>query len=183
MGYLVREALTPLIDQIEGSAEVQAAKHAKSAEKRQNDAFALGVLGLKVVDPAMGSGHFLVRATEWLADQIVYHPTTRLKTAQVVANGPRKRTREDILASDLAPIPPGVSQEQAETAYWRRRVVEACIYGVDTNPLAVELAKLSLWLTCIAVDELSVSLTITLAREFTYRRGTGGSLPSTSFRR
>ena len=38
-------------------------------------------------------------------------------------------------------------------AYWRRRVVEACIYGVDLNPLAVELTKLSLWLTCIAADE------------------------------
>ncbi|MEI7900988.1 MAG: TaqI-like C-terminal specificity domain-containing protein, partial [bacterium] len=44
----------------------------------------------------------------------------------------------------------GESQERAETAYWRRRVVESCIYGVDLNPLAVELSKLSLWLTCIA---------------------------------
>src|SRR5664279_2675949 len=51
------------------------------------------------------------------------------------------------------PVPPGISQEQAEVSYWRRRVVEACIYGVDINPMAVELAKLSLWLTCIAVDE------------------------------
>src|SRR5262249_1733050 len=51
------------------------------------------------------------------------------------------------------PVPPGISQEQAEVAYWRRRVVEACIYGVDINPMAVELAKLSLWLTCIAVEE------------------------------
>ena len=38
-------------------------------------------------------------------------------------------------------------------AYWRRRVVEACIYGVDLNPLAVELAKLSLWLTTISSDK------------------------------
>ena len=47
----------------------------------------------------------------------------------------------------------GLSQEQAEISYWRRRVVEACIYGVDSNPLAVELTKLSLWLTCIASNE------------------------------
>ena len=38
-------------------------------------------------------------------------------------------------------------------AYWRRRVVEACIYGVDLNPLAVELAELSLWLTTISSDQ------------------------------
>jgi len=80
----------------------------------------------------MGSGHFLVRATEWLADQIVYHHTTKFQ---------------------VEIVPPGISQEQAEVAYWRRRVVEACIYGVDSNALAVELSKLSLWLTCIAVNE------------------------------
>src|SRR3989337_4447456 len=80
----------------------------------------------------MGSGHFLVRATELLADRIVEHPTTKF---QVVS------------------VSPGLSQEQAEISYWRRRVVEACIYGIDLNPLAVELSKLSLWLTCIASDE------------------------------
>ncbi len=125
--YLVREALQPHMDAIEQSAEVQAALRAKSAERKQDNSFALAVLNLNLVDPAMGSGHFLVRATAWLGEQILYHPTTKIAT------------------------PDG--QEAAEIAYWRRRVVEACIYGVDTNLLAVELAKLSLWLTCIAVDE------------------------------
>ncbi|MBI4323905.1 MAG: Eco57I restriction-modification methylase domain-containing protein, partial [Chloroflexi bacterium] len=108
---------------------------------------------LNLVDLAMGSGHFLVRATEWLAEQIVYHPTTRLMTEQIVPLGQNRRSREDILKDGQIPVPPGFSQEQAEIGYWRRRVVEACIYGVDVNPLAVELAKLSLWLTCIAADE------------------------------
>ena len=125
--YLVREALQPHMDAIEQSAEVQAALRAKSTERKQDNSFALAVLRLNLVDPAMGSGHFLVRATEWLGEQILYHPTTKIAT------------------------PDG--QEAAEIAYWRRRVVEACIYGVDTNSLAVELAKLSLWLTCIAADE------------------------------
>src|SRR5207245_2259194 len=79
----------------------------------------------------MGSGHFLVEATTFLADQIVYHPTTKFQAAKEK----------------------GVPQEQIEIAYWRRRVVESCIYGVDLNPLAVELAKLSLWLTTIATDQ------------------------------
>lgn len=126
--FLVEKALQPLIEKIEDSEDVARAK--KSGLK--DDSFANHVLNLNVLDPAMGSGHFLVRATEWLADQIVYHQTTKFK---------------------MVNVPPGISQEQAEISYWRRRVVEASIYGVDKNPLAVELAKLSLWLTCIASEE------------------------------
>ncbi len=151
--YLVRETLQPLIDQIEASDEVQQARKARTEEKKRDNSFALAVLKLNVVDPGMGSGHFLVRATEWLAEQIIYHPTTRIMTEQIVAAGQSRRSREEILKDRRIPVPPGFSQEQAEIAYWRRRVVEACIYGVDLNPLAVELAKLSLWLTCIAADE------------------------------
>src|SRR5205085_5067822 len=84
---------------------------------------------------------------------IMQHQTTRPMTEQVVSNGTRRVTREEIQRRHRIPVPEGVSQEQAEISYWRRRVVEACIYGVDINPMAVELAKLSLWLTCIAVEE------------------------------
>jgi hypothetical protein len=151
--YFIREALQPLIDEIEKQPAVKAARDAKSDEKRRDNSFALAVLQLNVCDPAMGSGHFIVRATEWLAEQIVYHPTTRTMTEKIVAIGDKRRSREDIVKAGKIPVPPGASQEFAEIAYWRRRVVEACIYGVDVNPLAVELAKLSLWLTCIAADE------------------------------
>ena len=72
---------------------------------------------------------------------------------QIITQGERRITREQILAQGKIPVSPGIPQEQAEKAYWRRRVVEACIHGVDINPMAVELAKLSLWLTCIAADE------------------------------
>lgn len=126
--FLVEKTLRPLIARAEGSADVQGALAAGS----KDNSFATAVLALSVLDPAMGSGHFLVRATEWLADEIVYHDTTRFQIEKVA---------------------PGMSQEQAEISYWRRRVVESCIYGVDWNPLAVELAKLSLWLTCIASEE------------------------------
>ena len=98
----------------------------------------------------MGSGHFLVRATEYLAEEIFKHPTTKLKTEKVVSGS---RSRSDIQKSGRIPVSPGLKQDDAEIAYWRRRVVESCIYGVDLNPMAVELAKLSLWLTCIATDE------------------------------
>jgi len=147
--YLVRTSLQPLLDEIEQTPEVAAAI---AADSRDNS-FAEAVLALNIVDPAMGSGHFLVRATEFLADQIVRHPTTKRMTDQIIAAGDRRRRREDILGDGLIPVSPGVAQETAEIAYWRRRVVECCIYGVDTNPLAVELAKLALWLTCISIDE------------------------------
>lgn len=126
--YLVDETLLPLIKKIEESEPIQKALK----EGQKNNSFADAVLRLNILDPAMGSGHFLVRATEWLADKIFEHPTTKYQTE---------------------PVSPGLSQEQAEISYWRRRVVEACIYGVDYNPLAVELTKLSLWLTCIASNE------------------------------
>ena len=45
------------------------------------------------------------------------------------------------------------ASEDTELAYWRRRVVESCVYGVDLNPMAVELAKLSLWLHTVAKGE------------------------------
>ncbi len=153
VAFLVRETLTPLLRAIEAGNEVQRALAAKTEERRRSNAFALAVLRLNLVDPAMGSGHFLVRAVEWLADRIVEHPTTRRMTERIVVAGAARRTREAILADGLIPVPPGVPHEQAETAYWRRRVVESCIYGVDINPMAVELAKLALWLTCVAADE------------------------------
>lgn len=126
--YIVEKTLQPLCDRIDRLPGVQKAK----AGRTEDNSFADEILRLNILDPAMGSGHFLVRATEFLADEIVYHPTTTLQIEEV------KR---------------GLSHEEAEIAYWRRRVVESCIYGVDLNPLAVELAKLSLWLTCIAVNQ------------------------------
>jgi hypothetical protein len=151
--YLLRETVAPLLDAVERSPEVQRALAARSEERKRDNSFALGVLRLNLVDPAMGSGHFLVRATEWLADRIMTHPTTQPMTMQIVLSGERRMTREEILERHRVPVPPGVPQEQAEKAYWRRRVVEACIHGVDLNPMAVELAKLALWLTCIVPDE------------------------------
>lgn len=151
--YLIKETLGYLIEGINQRDDVREAVTARSTEKQQNNSFAHAVLELNVLDPAMGSGHFLVRAVEYLAQEIVNHPTTRRMTEKIVASGPSRRSRDEILAAGRVPVSVGVSQEQAEIAYWRRRVVETCIYGVDRNLLAVELTKLSLWLTCIAIDE------------------------------
>ncbi len=84
------------------------------------------ILKLKVLDPAMGSGHFLVGVIDFLALELATHP-----------NSPE-------LSVDCS---------ETEIAYWRRRVVENCIYGVDKNPMTVELAKLTLWLHTVAKGE------------------------------
>ncbi|MDE0299037.1 MAG: N-6 DNA methylase [Candidatus Poribacteria bacterium] len=85
------------------------------------------ILSLKVLDPATGSGHFLVGVVDYLAEELITHPK--------------------------APFMTETESEETELAYWRRRVVESCVYGVDLNPMAVELAKLSLWLHTVAKGE------------------------------
>ena len=86
------------------------------------------VLNFKVCDPAMGSGHFLVDATNQM---------TRLVVALL----------EEIPAVEGANT--SISSYPNE---WRRQITRHCIYGVDLNPLAVTLAKLSLWLNCFASE-------------------------------
>jgi Eco57I restriction-modification methylase len=85
------------------------------------------ILERRVLDPSMGSGAFLVGACRYLGDAY---------EAALVAHG-------RCLASDIGP---------RERASIRRLVAERCLFGVDINPTAVQLARLSLWLTTLAAD-------------------------------
>jgi len=85
------------------------------------------ILALRVCDPAMGSGAFLVEVCRQLA--------TRLEAAWKHHDA-------------MPPIPP----DEDPHLHARRRVAQRCIYGVDRNPLAVDLARLSLWLETFARD-------------------------------
>ncbi len=142
VNYIVENTLGPLCTEIGQalSAEIAATeekwRHARGANRE-----ALGaalerlradyddrVLKLRVLDPAMGSGHFLVRACQYLAEDIATNPHT---------------------------ADPGADQlngDESVLTYWKRRVVESCIFGVDLNPMAVELAKLALWLETVSKD-------------------------------
>ena len=113
------------------------------------------ILRLKVLDPAMGSGHFLVGAIDYLALQLATHPDAppiraRLESAPTGGSAPTDRSAP---TGGSAPTGRLVVDTDTEIAYWRRRVVENCIYGVDLNPMAVELAKVSLWLHTVAKGE------------------------------
>jgi hypothetical protein len=83
------------------------------------------ILNLKVCDPAMGSGAFLVEACRQLGDELMkaWHAY-----------------------NDLPLIP----ADEEEVLYAQRMVAQQCLYGVDKNPMAVDLAKLSLWLATLA---------------------------------
>lgn len=125
---IVENTLEPLLPVVE------------TTETASSDAFGIAALDLKVCDPAMGSAHFLVEAVSFLADRIAAHPTTAPRPA--LNNNGEPRLKNDGSQEPLL-------TQEAKLAYWKRRVVEACIYGVDLNPLAVELAKLSLWLKTV----------------------------------
>ncbi|MGC9514324.1 Eco57I restriction-modification methylase domain-containing protein [Methanocrinis sp.] len=88
------------------------------------------ILSLKVIDPSMGSGHFLVEATDHLARYLIQAKMTA---------APEGEDEEEVAEHDIQ--------------WARREVVRNCIYGVDLNPMAVELAKLSLWLTTVASNK------------------------------
>jgi hypothetical protein len=83
------------------------------------------ILDLKVCDPAMGSGAFLVEACRLLADRLVK-------------------------AWDLHQQTPRIPNDEDAVTFAKRLVAERCLYGVDKNVFAIDLAKLSLWLATLA---------------------------------
>ena len=98
---------------------------------------------LKICDPAMGSGAFLVQACRWLADRLV--------EAWAQAEGSGKTVSVDGELLDTSGIEEPLPRDtEARTIIARRLIAERCLYGVDLNPLAVELAKLSIWLVTLA---------------------------------
>jgi len=110
--YIVKNTLGPLLEE------------KKKLAGKDPDELIQEIYRTRVLDPAMGSGHFLVEATDFLARALV----------EAYGESPREIAEEDI-------------------RWARREVIERCIFGVDLNPLAVELSKLSIWLMTVAKDK------------------------------
>ena len=93
------------------------------------------ILALEVCDPAVGSGAILVAACRYLADRLIeaWRAEGNRRAADV-ATAADDPNRLDIVIEA------------------RRSVAEHCCYGVDRNPMATEMAKLSMWLTTVARD-------------------------------
>jgi hypothetical protein len=99
------------------------------------------LLALKVCDPAMGSGSFLVAALRTLTSSVVesLHVHNRIER-----QGNRATVQCDLLPEADRALPTEGFEERLE-AIVRRAVVEHSLYGVDIDPLAVELARVALW--------------------------------------
>ena len=111
---IVAEALRPWLERT---------AHQPSAEQ---------ILALKICDPAMGSGAFLVESCRFLAE-LLEQAWSRDGLPHALQPGGRAHGEEPLL-------------------YARRLIAQGCLYGVDKNPFAVNLARLSLWLVSLSKD-------------------------------
>jgi hypothetical protein len=130
-------------------------KEQRLVDLRRHDP-AEAFLALRVLDPAMGSGHFLVSLVDWLTDETL---AAQQEAAALVPWGDYASP----LSAKIEAIR-GHIRAQAQANGWevrdehlddrhlvRRIVLKRVIYGADMNPMAVELAKLSLWLHSFTV--------------------------------
>ena len=101
------------------------------------------LLDLKICDPAMGSGAFLVQVCRWLAERLVDAWTAEETAGKFITMD------GDVLEAAGKADPMYTDMEERLLAA-RRLIAERCLYGVDCNPLAVELTKLSIWLVTLA---------------------------------
>lgn len=120
-----RAALDAFLDELRREYEIAPTDEARAqiaayADGRTLETVQQDLLSLRVLDPAMGSGHFLVAAGQAMTNFLV----------ETLNSTP---WANDALSTD--PL------------LWKRRVVERCLYGVDKNRLAQELAKLALWIS------------------------------------
>ena len=158
---IIRETVGPLVDSRMEAFAAEASDLASSQVpedrrmgrlKRLDPAEKL--LELKVCDPAMGSGHFLVNLVDYLADRVI----EAMAEAEALVDGylsPLVERIDGIRNTIMA---------NAEDRGWtfdpaqlddrhivRPMVLKRCVYGVDKNPMAVELTKVSLWLHTFTV--------------------------------
>ena len=164
---IVENTLEPLIEERKAAFKSRAnelrSDRRPRAERRAELAHldsAQAILDLKVLDPAMGSGHFLVtavdvltdniteliepapEATSWLGEDDAYHSPLLGRVATIRADILKRATDSGWAVNE---------SQLTDQAIIRRLVLKRCIYGVDKNPLTVELAKVSLWLHSFTV--------------------------------
>lgn len=119
---------------------------------------AQAILRLRVCDPAMGSGHFLVSLVDLMADKVleamaeasaaaeqagIHYASPLADRIGEIRRTILKNAREEGWAIDESQLD--------DRHIVRRMVLKRCVYGVDKNPMAVELAKVALWLHTFTV--------------------------------
>lgn len=106
------------------------------------------ILDLNICDPAMGSGAFLVQACRYLAERLVESWDKLLVDSSVALTSPYGEPSSGKIDEEMLP-----AERDAAFVLAKRLVAERCLHGVDINPLSVELAKMSLWLTTLSKNK------------------------------
>ena len=162
---ILDETLAPLInDALEGFKTALAALKPKDSEdyriaQLQKADPARAITRLKVCDPAMGSGHFLVS----LVDRLTNHALDAIEEARALARDLVGLDYESPVSEEIRKVRATI-RHNADDAGWsvseeqlddpqlvKRMVLKRCVYGADKNPMAVELAKVALWLHTFTV--------------------------------
>jgi hypothetical protein len=163
VNLIILETLEPLID-----ARLTAfrEKAEELAASDQDEGRKLGILrrfdpaekllDLKICDPAMGSGHFLVSLVDYLADQVITamaETETMVEWADYISPlADRIEGIRNTILGNAEERSWTVDPEQLDDRHIiRRMVLKRCVYGVDKNQMAVELAKVALWLHSFTV--------------------------------
>ena len=105
---------------------------------------------LKVLDPAMGSGHFLVEAVDFICDRILGEREGFLRAFPWNPVTKFLQDTRDAIVTEMERQGVAVDAGRlTDINLLKRHVLKRCAYGVDLNPMAVELAKVSLWWTAL----------------------------------
>ena len=161
VGLILKETIEPLV---RSRMDAFTAKNAELATSHLPEDRRIGqlkqldpaerLLELKICDPAMGSGHFLVNLVDHLADRVI----TALAEAEASVDDYISPLTEriDVIRNKIMANAEKrgwtIDAEQLDDRHIvRRMVLKRCVYGVDKNPMAVELAKVALWLHTFTV--------------------------------
>jgi len=162
VGLILDQTLEPLIaerrDAFKTALTALRPNDSEDYHRRELDVAdpAEAILGLRVLDPAMGSGHFLVSLVDMLTDHVLdAMAEVAVAGAALDHRSPLAdeivKTRNRILGNARA-ANWAIEEAQLDDRHIvRRMVLKRCIYGVDKNPMAVELAKVALWLHTFTV--------------------------------
>lgn len=142
----IEQLLKDLQDSKKSAKTIKILRQDLESKKRQ--AYE-SLLDIKICDPAMGSGHFLVNAVDYLTRKLIIilnhypdHNPILEQLEQIKQDIIDNLTNQGITVNENSLSPENLLH---------RAVMKRCIYGVDLNPMAVELAKVSLWLHSFTV--------------------------------
>jgi hypothetical protein len=156
---IIEWTIEPKIEEIEEELEENGYTSGSTEYARE---FRARVLDLNILDPAMGSGHFLTRTTSYLAREVIERVRVADELAAIAIDeesessgvfadgGAAEATSEATGSNGGEDTTPASKFEERQI---RRDIAKECIFGVDRNPVAVELAKLSMWLETLAADQ------------------------------